>query len=78
MRLIIPTNNTIGANEMQEYYTYTNEAGKEITVWIKEDCGLVNGLDRQWHKVVCKPIGFNNCPSMILDKGKLKVQNESR
>lgn len=58
-----------------QYYIYTNESGQEITVWIKEDCGMVNGREKPWHKVICKPIGFNNSPIMVLDKGSLKPCN---
>lgn len=54
-----------------QHYNYKTQNGLSVTVWIKEDCGLVNGKDKQWHKVICKPIGFNNCPSMILDMASL-------
>jgi hypothetical protein len=53
-------------------YIYTTLEGREVEVWIKEDCGIVTGLDKAWRKVICKPIGFNNCPNMILDFDKLK------
>ena len=55
------------------YYDYTNESGQKITVYIVEDCGLVNGKEKQWHKVLCKPIGFNNAPLMVLDKQRLTM-----
>lgn len=52
---------------------YTTASGVNIHVHIVEDCGLVNGRDgTKWHKVLCRPIGFNNCPLMILDRNKLK------
>lgn len=53
------------------YFDYTNEAGQKITVWIEQDCGMVNGKEKPWHKVICRPIGFNNCPPMVLDMATL-------
>lgn len=54
-----------------QYYTYTTGKGDKITVYIEKDAGLVNGLNGQWHKVICRPIGFNNSIPMTLDKSKL-------
>lgn len=50
-----------------EYYTYTNKSGRKITVFIQEDCGMVNGKEKPWYKVICRPIGFNNSIPMALD-----------
>lgn len=58
-----------------EKYIYITKTGKEIACWIKEDFGMVQGGDRLWRKVECKPIGFNNCPSMFLDFAELKPIN---
>lgn len=55
----------------KDYYTYTNESGQKITVWIQDDIGMVNGKDKPWHKVICRAIGFNNSIPMILDFNSL-------
>ncbi len=61
-----------------EYFTYTNETGQKITVYIIEDCGeMKNQWGNTWHKVLCKPIGFNNAPVMSLDKNKLVKQDRA-
>lgn len=59
---------------MKPLYTYTNESGQKISVTIEQDCGMVNGRNNQWHKVICRPIGFNNSIPMILDKATLTPQ----
>ncbi len=59
---------------MQQLYTYTNKTGQKISVTIEQDCGMVNGKDNQWHKVICRPIGFNNSIPMTLDKSTLTAE----
>ena len=48
-------------------YWYHTDSGDRIPVFITKDCGIVQGQHAPWHKVLCKPIGFNNCPTMVLD-----------
>jgi len=58
----------------QAYYRHTNFSGQTISVIITEDCGIVNGKKAQWHKVLCKPIGFNNSPTLALDFNELTLE----
>lgn len=60
---------------MTQLYTYTNKTGQKISVQIVEDCGMVNGRESQWHKVICRPIGFNNSIPMSLDMACLLKNN---
>ena len=58
-------------------YRYISESGTRILVSIHEDRGMVNGPDGvPWHKVTAHPIGFNNCPLMVLDFDKLEEEKE--
>lgn len=52
-------------------YNYRTESGQIIRVFITQDCGMVNGQEKPWHKVYARPIGFNNCPLMTLDVATL-------
>lgn len=58
--------------ELHPHYTYTTPQGKGVSVYVVEDCGMLSDqAGGQWHKVLCKPIGFNNAPIMSLDFNKL-------
>jgi hypothetical protein len=54
------------------HYTCTDTNGHKITLSIVSDCGLVNNeRGGTWRKVICRPIGLNNCPPLTLDFTRL-------
>jgi hypothetical protein len=58
-------------------FWYHTPSGDSIPVFIVEDCGIVQGQYSPWHKVLAKPVGFNNCPTMVLDVATLTVRQVS-
>lgn len=58
---------------MTPIHIYTNESGQEIPVIIVADHGMINKKGSgQWHKVECRPLGFNNTLPLFLDMATLR------
>jgi len=56
---------------------YTTQTGKTILVEVIKDCGMVrNEGGHEWHKMICRPVGFNNSLLMVVGAHSLKEQDD--